>query len=257
MNEPKVSDLDYINVLVAAPNVFSCTAAARVQPDIPRRAAHDALTRLLHRLAPDSTPLWQEAQQHVILHAGLLIVDDTTLDKPSAKQLELVHRHWSGTHHRVVQGSTLVTLRWRAGTDALPCDDRFYDTPVDGLTKHAHGRGLLATATQRGFRPRVVAFDGWSSSLEHLKTMRDYGWRWLTRLTGNRQVNPDGTGKRALQDADSVADGRVVHLQGYGLIRVFRIVTPDGDTGYWATNDVTLPPFEREQMAQQVWTIET
>ena len=82
MNEPKLTDLDYINFLVASPNVFSCTEAARVQPDTPRRAAHDALTRLLQRLEPDSTPLWNEARQHVILHAGLLIVDDTTLDKP-------------------------------------------------------------------------------------------------------------------------------------------------------------------------------
>ncbi len=74
MNQPKVTDLDYINFLVAAPLVFTCTEAARVQPDQPGRAAHDALTRLLHRLDPDPTPLWDEAQQHVILHDGLLII---------------------------------------------------------------------------------------------------------------------------------------------------------------------------------------
>ena len=38
MNAPKVTDLDYINFLVAAPKVVSCTEAARVQPDGPRRA---------------------------------------------------------------------------------------------------------------------------------------------------------------------------------------------------------------------------
>jgi hypothetical protein len=92
MNQPKVTDLDYINFLVAAPAVFSCAEAGRVQPYGPRRAAHDALTRLLHRLTPDSTPLWDEAQQHVVLHGGLLIVDDTTLDKPYAQHIELVHR---------------------------------------------------------------------------------------------------------------------------------------------------------------------
>ncbi len=52
MNEAKVTDLDYINFLVASPCVFSCTDAARVQPEGPRRAAHDALTRLLTRLDP-------------------------------------------------------------------------------------------------------------------------------------------------------------------------------------------------------------
>ncbi len=122
MNAPKVTDLDYINFLVATPLVFTCTEAARVQPDIPRRAAHDALTRLLQRLDPDPTPLWNEAKQHVVLHDGLLIVDDSTLDKPYARTIELVRRHWSGKHHRVVAGINLVTLLWSDGTDAIPCD---------------------------------------------------------------------------------------------------------------------------------------
>jgi putative transposase len=257
MNEPKVTDLDYINFLVASPNVFSCTEAARVQPETPRRAAHDALTRLLHRLAPDPTPLWNEAQQHVILHAGLLIIDDSTLDKPYAQKIALVHRHWSGKHHRVVQGINLGTLLWSDGTDAIPCDYRLYDKPGDGLTKNAHFCAMLKTARERGFRPRVVAFDSWYSSLENLKTIRASGWRWLTRLKSNRHVNPDGSGNRALQEVTIAADGTVVHLKGYGMIRVFRIVTPDGDTEYWATNDLTMPPFEREQLANQVWKIET
>jgi len=120
MNEPKVTDLDYINFLVASPLVFSCTEAARVQPDRPRRAAHDALTRLLTRLDPDTTPLWNEAKQHVVLDDGLLIIDDSTLDKPYAHKIALVHRHWSGKHHRVVAGINLVTLLWSDGTAAIP-----------------------------------------------------------------------------------------------------------------------------------------
>src|SRR3954468_2478031 len=107
MNAPKVNDLDYINFLVAVPRVVSCTEAARVQPDGPRRAAHDALTRLVQRLGPDTTPLWREAEQSVARHSGLLILDDTTLDKPYAQKIELVHRHWSGKHHRVVCGINL------------------------------------------------------------------------------------------------------------------------------------------------------
>ena len=33
MNAPKVTDLDYINFLIAAPKVVSCSEAARVQPE--------------------------------------------------------------------------------------------------------------------------------------------------------------------------------------------------------------------------------
>lgn len=67
MNEPKVTDLDSITFLLAAPKVVSCTEAARVQPETERTAAHDAFTRLLHRLDPDTESLWQEAYPHVIL----------------------------------------------------------------------------------------------------------------------------------------------------------------------------------------------
>jgi hypothetical protein len=256
MNESKVSDLDSINFLVASPLVFSCTEAARVQPEQPHRAAHDALTRLLQRLEPDPTPLWNEATQHGSLHDGLLIIDDTTLDKPYAQQIALVHRQWSGTHHRVVTGITLVTLLWSDGTDAIPCDYRLYDKPVDGMTKNDHFRTMLKTAQQRGFHPRCVAFDGWYSSLENLKTIRSFGWHWLTRLKSNRQVNPDGTGNRALKECAISEDGTVVHLKGYGMIQVVRIDTPDGDTEYWATDVLGMTPQQRERVAGQVWTIE-
>lgn len=256
MNQAKVTDLEYINFLVASPLVFSCTEAARVQPEQPRRVAHDALTRLLHRLDPDPTPLWDEAKQHVSLHDGILIIDDTTLDKPYAQQIQLVHRHWSGKHHRVVSGINLVTLLWSDGTDAIPCDYRLYDKPVDGVTKNEHFRAMLQSAKERGFRPRLVAFDSWYSSLENLKTVRSFEWHWLTRLKSNRQVDLDRSGNRAPSECDLSADGSVVHLKGYGMICVFRIVTPDGDTEYWATDVVGMTPVERERVADKVWRIE-
>jgi hypothetical protein len=256
MNLAKVTDLDYINFLVAAPRVVSCVEAARVQPDRPNRAAHDALTRLLHRLEPDPTPLWQEAEQHVDRHAGILIVDDTTLDKPYATHIELVHRHWSGKHHRVVHGINLVTLVWSEGDHCLPCDYRLFDKPNDALTKHDHLRAMLTTAHQRNFRPRVVAFDSWYSSLANLKHVRRLGWHWLTQLKSNRQVDPDRTGNRPLSEVAITADGTIVHLKGYGLIKVFRIVTADGDTEHWATDDLRMEAPDREVVADQVWTIE-
>ena len=78
MNEPKVWDLDEINFLLATPRVVSATEAEQVQPEEPRRAAHNAFTRLLHRLEPDTTPLWREAEVLVDRTRGLLVIDDST-----------------------------------------------------------------------------------------------------------------------------------------------------------------------------------
>ena len=88
MNRPKVNEPDYINFLIAAQKAYSCTEAERVQPESANAAAHDAITRLLHRLEPSSEQLWQESQSQVELDQGILVVDDSTLDKWYAEKME-------------------------------------------------------------------------------------------------------------------------------------------------------------------------
>ena len=68
MNPPKVSDRDYIDFLIATPKVCSATEAARVQPEQAAPPAHDAFTRLLHRLEPDAATLWREAAALSLIH---------------------------------------------------------------------------------------------------------------------------------------------------------------------------------------------
>ena len=84
MNAPKCTEYDYINFLVAAQQVSSAVEAARSHPESDRQPAHDAYTRLLQRLPPDSEALWAEVQPCINRRQGLLVIDDTTLDKPYA-----------------------------------------------------------------------------------------------------------------------------------------------------------------------------
>jgi putative transposase len=256
MNAPKCTANTYIDFLVASPDAVSGTEAARVQPAGADPPAHDAFTRLLHRLDPDPAALWAEAAPLVQRDRGVLVLDDSTLDKPYAHHIGLVTRHWSGKHRRVVQGINLLTLLWTDGDRLIPVDYRLYDKATDGLTKNDHFRAMLITAQQRGFQPECVVFDGWYASLENLKAVRAAGWRWLTRLKRNRLVNPDGTGNRPLADCAIAATGARVHLQGYGDIQVFRIVAPDGDTEHWATSDPALDELGRLQYGEWAWGIE-
>src|SRR3954468_14884555 len=82
MTAPRCTVLDYIDFLVATPKLVCATEAARVQPDRPHRPAHDAFTRLLHRLEPDPETLWQEVRPLVPRQGGSLVLDDSVLDKP-------------------------------------------------------------------------------------------------------------------------------------------------------------------------------
>jgi putative transposase len=243
--------------MIAAQKVFTCTEAARCQPEGAKAPSHDAFTRLLARQPPDTEALWQEVKGLVNLKEGLLVLDDTTLDKPYAKTIQLVTRHWSGKHHQVVLGINLISLLWTDGRALIPTDFRVYDKPIGGKNKNQHFRDMLAVAQGRGFQPDYVLFDSWYSSLDNLKLVRSYGWRWLTRLKSNRQVNPDGRGNVALRTLEVGPEGRQVHLKGYGFIKVFRTVSPNGDAEYWATNDLDLGPSHYEQLSKEAWSIES
>src|ERR1019366_2742548 len=81
MNLPRVQPEDYIDFLIATPKAASGVEAARVQPARDRQPAHDAFTRLLHRLEPDPADLWLEARPQVDLADGILVIDDSTLDR--------------------------------------------------------------------------------------------------------------------------------------------------------------------------------
>src|SRR3954469_25032079 len=105
MMTAKCSESDYIDFLIASPKAVTCTEAAAVQPPSPDPPAHDAFNRLLHRLEtdpptprrePEPLALWREAQPWVQKCRGVLILDDSTLDKPYARKIDLVGWHWSG-----------------------------------------------------------------------------------------------------------------------------------------------------------------
>lgn len=257
MNPPKVTAIDYIDFLIGTQRVYSCTEAERVNPIEESGPAHDAYTRLLHRLFPTSERLWNEAQKQVALDKGSLIIDDSTLDKLYSREIELVTRHWSGKHRRVVQGINLITLLWSDGDRYVPIDYRLYDKAKDGLSKNDHFREMLSEAQKRGFAPEAVIFDSWYASLPNLKQIRTFGWRWVTRLECNRQVNPDGHGNQPLKQLALSEYGTQVHLKGYGFIQVFKIVATDSNIEYWATSDLALTDLQRLRFAELGWMIET
>lgn len=256
MNPPKVDEYDYIQFLLAAQRVFSAVEASKVGSGEPVAPAHDAYTRLLQRLPPDSQALWQEVEELVLKAKGVLVIDDTTLDKPYAEKMAMVSSHWSGKHHAVVTGINLISLLWTDGKAHLPCDFCFYHPNQDGLTKNDHFQNMLKTAHARGFEPELVAFDSWYSSLENLKLVRGCGWHWLTQLKKNRLVSLDKSGNRQVSEWLIPAQGQNMHLKGYGWIKVFKTVAKDGSFEYWATSNLDMTLEQCAFRALDAWQIE-
>ena len=66
--------------------------------------------RLLHRLEPDPETLYQEVEPLIHKQHGVLVVDDSTLDKPYSEKIKPVTHHRSGKHQAVVKGINLISI---------------------------------------------------------------------------------------------------------------------------------------------------
>lgn len=143
------------------------------------------------------------------------------------------------------------------GERHIPAGCRICNKIKDGLTKNDHFRSMLQTARLRGFQPEFVLFDSWHASLENLKLIRQAGWQQLTRLEHNRHADPNRTGNILLNQVDIPQPGRSVHLKGYGMIKVFKIVRTDADIDCWASSDLQISDLMRLKYAELSWMIET
>lgn len=180
-----------------------------------------------------------------------MVVDDSTLDKLYAEKMELVNCYErSGKHHRLMKGINLTTLLWTEGTNTSQLTTACTRSPKMAQPRMTISVPCCKLLKSEDLARSALLFDSWFGSLDNLKTIRSYGWLWLTRLKRNRQVNPDNTGNRPVCEVNLSEDGTMVHLKGYGLIKVFKIVAKDLTIEYWATNDLKMPLLQRLQFAE-------
>lgn len=257
MNPSKTSDINYINFLLASPSKFTCTEAARAQPNWVKAPSHDSFNRLLLRTPQDTEALSSETEPMVKTNVGALVLDDMTLDKPYSKKIALVMNHWSGKHNGVVRGINLITLRWTDGEKLVSTDYRVYDKPFGGKTRNEHFRDLLLEARRRGIVPEYVIFDSWHSSLDNLKLIGEIGSHWFIRLKENRQVSTDGRQQyRAVSELEIPRQKVTVEMKVYGQARTFRTVSKDGEVRYWTTDGLSMDAKKQEELESTGWGIE-
>jgi putative transposase len=255
-NPIPLTDIHYINFIVAAQCGISCVKAAECYSKLGIEASHDTYSRFLTRqfLTPDT--LWNEVKLFVESKIGWLIVDDSVLDKIHSEKIALTYYQWSGKNHKVVKGIGLITLVWTDGIVTIPIDYRIYDKNGDHKTKNEHLRDMVITAANRGFQPSFVMFDSWYSGVENLKFLKNLGWLWFTRVKKNRAVNPDGIDNGPVESISIPDDGIEVHLKKYGFIKLFHTKNQKGKDRFWATNFLPMDGEDRKKLQAICWSIE-
>ena len=165
--------------------------------------------------------LFNEAKGLLNLIGGTVNVDDSTLDKPYSQKMELVGHFWSGKHHRVVKGLSLITLYY---TDvqgrSLPINYRVYDK-ADGKTKNDYFLEMLDQVLAWGLQPSYVTGDSWYSSADNLKTVKNHGLGSMFAVESNRTVSVEKGTWVQVQKLDIPDDGLMVWLRDFGQVKLF------------------------------------
>lgn len=96
-----------------------------------------------------------------------------------------------------------------------------------------------------------MLFDSWYSSLQNLKQLRSWDWPFFVGLKSNRQVNPDGTGNRAIRELEWPEPRQRVHLKGFGWVQAYRV--PNGQGASEASYFVSPleQPLDDEQLKRR------
>jgi putative transposase len=247
----------YRDFLIANQNRYSGVELSRVEPT--GSMSHDSVTRWLMKADFRPQDIWQFAKPLVKIETGYLVLDDTVVSKPFAKNIDLARWQYSGREHTQVNGIGIVNLLWTDSTEYVPVDYRLYAPDHDGKGKNDHFRDMLDKAEKRDFAPTAVLFDSWYSGLDNLKAIRKKDWHWVTDFKRNRLVSLEPHQSVAISDLD-LDDGTVkqVWLKGYGEILVCRLVLDNNDTRYLASSDLTLTDYDTfVKCWGQRWPIET
>ncbi len=240
----------YIEYLICTPGGnYTCTNLAN-HLDAQPGTSHDAISDFLRREKLTPRRLWEAVQPLLDDDPhSYLIVDDSVQDKRYSKKIELVKLQYSGAAGGLVRGIGVINLVHTSGQegDFFPVDFRLYhpDGPSgDGKTKNEHFRDMLVRAkTDKRLQARTVLFDSWYASVDNLKMIhRTLGMLFVTTLKSNRLVSlSKEQGYTHLQELswgeEQLRHGVLVKLKELPfLVRLFKVVAPNGDIEWVITN---------------------
>lgn len=245
----KIQEL-YQNFLGLTVERYSAVALSEVSE---AEVSHDMVTRWLAESRCSPREIWKANKDSILGKGGVIIADDTVIQKSYSKKIELVRWQYSGAEHDIVKGIGMLNMLFVDNTgEQYPMDLRIWEPKEDKKTKNDLFREMLQAAKERGVTPEVVIADCWYGSLENVKYIRSLGWNWIMGLKKNRAVNRN----EKLEDLNIPEEGLKVHLRGYGWIYVFRLVEKNGYTRYFGTN-LENPTIEQIiKYVKMRWNIE-
>ena len=178
--------------------------------------------------------------------------------------MDLVKRQYSGNEGGLVQGIGVVNLVHTDGADYYPIDFRIYAKDMDGKTKNDHFREMVLNAKQdKDIQANTLLFDSWYGSWENLKLVHQLEMVFFTTLKANRLVSLSREDGYIHLDEIDWTDKRLKHGVSVKLkkvpfrVRLFKVVTPNGDIDWIITNSETpLTTHDVQDADAKRWQVE-
>ena len=276
----QVQDL-YIDYLISS---FGAVTATDFSAVLDGAISHDKATRMLSQPAQTSKDLWLRVKplvRQVESDDGVLIIDDSIVEKPSTDESPLVCWHYDHSKDRTVKGINFISAVYHNQDLSLPVGVHLViksDYEVEPKTgkrkrkalfsKNHYCRSLLSQAIQNGLHFRYILMDIWFASAENIMFIRhELDRNCIAPTKGNRKValslEDKKKGKYIRVDTLPMEENQVreIWLEGvdFPLALVKQVFTnEDGSTGilYLVSSDTSLSYERITTIYKKRWNVE-
>jgi hypothetical protein len=273
----------YTDYLLATPKWATATGMSKL---FDGKISHDNVTRFLSSSYFDSATVWSKAKplvrQYESLSDGVLIADDTIIEKAHTDENAMISWHWDHSLSRMVKGVNLLSLLYHSGELSVPISIHLvektegfidkktgqtkYKSPV---TKNEITRQMLqATAAQR-VKWRYFLADSWFSSAETMNVINDSSKKhYIMAVECSREVALSYEDKLqgrfhrvdAIDWSENVSPRRVwLRSVKHDVLLVRQVfIHEDASQGilYLVSNDTTLDVQTMTTTYQKRWEVE-
>jgi hypothetical protein len=279
MNQ-KILDL-YSDYLLSS---FGQTTATGLSRLLEGGISHDQVTRMLSSSKMTSKAWWKLVKPHVRQieqDAGILIIDDSIVEKPYTDENEIICWHYDHAQGKTVKGINFVSTLYFAQGVALPVafelvsKTEIYIDKKTGkekrkskITKNERYRQMLKQVCHNQIPFRYVLNDLWFASAENMRFVKlDLEKEFIMALKKNRKVAlsqaDKANGKYQRIDQLTIPEDTTltIYLEGvpFPLQLVRQLFTNEDDsTGvrYLVSSDLTLNADRIITIYQKRWKVE-
>ena len=263
---------------------FSYTTATGLSRMLDGEISHDKITRFLGKEEFNSKELWKQVKpviRRLENTDGVLIADDTIVEKPYSKETELICWHYDHSKSRSIKGINLLNLIYEVSGIRIPVNysvvekDKWVwdkkkkkEVRRSSITKNEQLREMLQIAVQNQIKFKYIIADTWYSASETMKfIVKTLKKQFLMPIKSNRKIALSKKDKEmgkyqavSTLELEQASTIEVYVEQCEFPLLLTKLIFKNEDKKeailYLVSSDLTLDAQQMEALYQRRWSVE-